>query len=85
MVFMSSGCFCVFPVPTGLIDNAISGSHCVKDTAKVGDIITNEKTGERFTITTINKTEDGTPYRGCNARFPNRAKGEPLPTETVAK
>lgn len=72
---MLSGC--IIPIPIGAIDRAISGSHCVSATAKVGDTITDARTGERFTITEINKTEDGTPYSGCGARLPHRAKVEP--------
>ena len=68
---------CIVPIPIGAIDRAVSGSHCVSPAAKVGDTITDARTGDRLTITEINKTEDGTPYRGCGARLPHRAKVKP--------
>lgn len=71
-----SGCLIIFPIPIGLIDRAVSGTHCVPATAQVGDIITDVKTGERLRITKISKTEDGSPYFGCGALLPHRVKVE---------
>ena len=71
-------CGCIIPIPIGAIDRAISGSHCVGPNAKVGDVFTDARTGDRLKITEVNKTDDGTPYSGCGARLPHRAKVEPV-------
>ena len=67
---------CVVPIPIGSIDRAISGSHCVSNTAKVGDVFMDPRTGYFYKLTEINKTDDGTPYSGCGERLPNRAKAD---------
>jgi hypothetical protein len=69
---------CIIPIPIGAIDSAINGSHCVSANAKVGDVVTDNLTGKQFKITEINTTSDGSPYHGCGARLPNRAKADLL-------
>ena len=69
------GCFFFFPIPIGAIDQAVRGSHCVAAGTKVGDTITDVRTGQRLTVTKVSEPNaDGTPDSGCGARLPLRAK-----------
>jgi hypothetical protein len=77
VVFASTqltGCF----TTAYLIDRHVNGTHCVLPTTKVGDVITEGMSGEKFVVVKLNPSEDGKPSFSCGARLSVRAKLEPL-------
>ena len=69
-----SGCF----TTAFLIDRHVNGAHCVLPTTKVGDVITEGMSGEKFVVVKLTPGEDGKPSFNCGARLSVRAKLEPL-------
>ena len=77
VVFASTqltGCF----TTAFLIDRHVNGAHCVLPTTKVGDVITEGLSGEKFVVVKLTPSEDGKPSFNCGARLSVRAKLEPL-------
>ena len=63
-----TGCF------NYMIDRAVNGTYCVAPDVKVGDVIKDRQTGDKLRVVKLSSTEDGSPYEGCSARSPVRAK-----------
>lgn len=61
-----------------LVDRHINGAHCVLPGTKVGDVITEGMSGERFVVVKLSPNDDGSPGFGCGARLSVRAKLEPV-------